>query len=371
TAGATASIYENTDTVEINKAFAQIQSKLKRANFDVENNPKARIYYGDARIFLLGKEGRYSVIVNSVSRPDYFSAGKIYTLQFYRQVSKALKADGIFCTWVDKNMGEHGIVTVINTLSKVFKYCAAHRLRTGYYFLICAQRPLRPKYFHDVPASNALREELEKNLPFINLDDFFLYTQISADILKNRPFHDSRLLNTDDFPILEFFVLAAREGPLGRVPDLFLRFQRDLNVDFWMDFVEQKPLTLRQKADKCVALGVLMGNWREYCQEYCDAFLESNPRLKSTYLTLAEKKLEQHKDYYNARNIIAKSAYLNMLKGDRAKAEEYFKLLLDFDPLSIEAHRGLAAIYQGGELENKGLYLKHKIYYDFLMRSPR
>ncbi|MCP4653549.1 MAG: spermidine synthase [Candidatus Omnitrophica bacterium] len=370
TSGTVASIFQNTDIVEINKAFAQIQPRLKKANFNIVNNPNAHIYYSDARIFLTAKNKKYNAIISSVSRPDYFAASKLYTLEFYKQVSKSLKSGGVFCTWIDSTMGNTGFITVINTLRKVFKYCAPHQLRRGYYFLVCSNQPLKLKSFDDVAISDKVKEEISNNLPLELINEYFAYSQLSSNIFRKNPFANSRLLNSDDLPILEYAMSKELRKPYI-IPDIFFLYRSGLNIELWRDSIEDKELTIEQKIYKSGALCLVYPYGEKYFLKRCEEFFQLEPELASKQLEILENEIIQSQGHIGNEPILDALASFNLMRKNKVKAVKYLREILSLNPLDRGVHRKLAMIYESGELENKELHFKHKLYVDFIGKSAR
>ncbi|NIV75267.1 MAG: hypothetical protein GWN37_10640, partial [Gammaproteobacteria bacterium] len=62
--------------------------------------------------------------VNSIPAPTYYSASKIYTVEFYERVRNALKSDGVFCSWLSSaNMTEEGLFTILAAMRRSFEFC--------------------------------------------------------------------------------------------------------------------------------------------------------------------------------------------------------------------------------------------------------
>jgi predicted membrane-bound spermidine synthase len=230
TAGATARIFAHTDVAEINQAFIDMLPELDYFNLDIENNPSASVHLADGRSFLAGHDGTYDAIVNSIPAPTYYSASKIYTVEFYDRVRTALKPDGVFCTWLAVHeLSERGIATVLAALGRSFESCDLHLLTGGYYMATCSNAPREPRRFSELPAQPVLTDALAEALPGFDLDTFFEDVYLSDNILANGiPAVDRH--NTDDLPILEF--LVVRSGRLKhRGLDPFLAYGERFNID--------------------------------------------------------------------------------------------------------------------------------------------
>jgi len=229
TAGATSRIFKATDVVEINNAFIKMISLLGHANMDIAQNPSAALHLADGRSFLVGKEGIYDAIINSIPAPTYFSASKIYTMEFYKRVVKALKPDGVFCTWLSAgNMSEAGLETVLSALRHNFRYCDLRIMREDYCMATCSNQPIRTRRFSQLPAQPILVKQLQNSLSGFDLDEFFEDIRVSDNIFDHF-FPKVPQENTDDHPILEFMVV--RDFQLGKMgSDSLLKRQALLNI---------------------------------------------------------------------------------------------------------------------------------------------
>lgn len=230
TAGATARIFEHTDVAEINQAFIDMLPELDYFNLDIENNPGASVHLADGRSFLAGRDGSYDAIVNSIPAPTYYSASKIYTVEFYERVRAALKPDGVFCTWLAVHeLSEAGIATVLAALGRSFESCDLHMLTGGYYMATCSNAPREPRLFSELQAQPVLVDALGEALAGFDLDTFFGDVRLSEDILANGV-PEVELHNSDDLPILEF--LVVRSGRLERKGlDPFLAYGERFGID--------------------------------------------------------------------------------------------------------------------------------------------
>jgi hypothetical protein len=209
TAGAASRLFENVDVVEINAAFFELLPLLRDANLDVATNPATALHLADGRAFLNGAEGLYDAIVNSIPAPTYFSASKIYTLEFYQRVRRALKDDGVFCTWLAvTNMSEAGVHVVLSALARSFEHCDLRLMEGDYYMATCSDRRLDPRGYAALDVDPHLDGVLRKSLPGLDLSWFFEDVRLSEDIFAvERP--SVARENTDDLPVLEHLVVAA------------------------------------------------------------------------------------------------------------------------------------------------------------------
>ena len=216
TAGAAARVFAQVDVVEINGAFVALAADLKDANLDVLGRDNVRLTIGDGRTFLSVREGEYDAIVNLIPAPTYYAASKIYTLEFYRAVRRALTEDGVFVTWLAPNdMTARGLETILRTLSEVFATCDLWLLRRGYYMTTCsAGRPAVLAESLDIDRFDVdLKRLMEQSLGTIRVDEHFDAVRLSSDLFGNlvRHWGASVRVNTDDRPVLEFLVTIGDE----------------------------------------------------------------------------------------------------------------------------------------------------------------
>lgn len=283
TAGTASRIFTATDVVEINDAFYKMMPFLGHANLDIHRNPAATLHLSDGRAFLVGKNGTYDTIVNSIPAPTYFSASKIYTVEFYERVAKALRPGGIFCTWLAvPDMSEEGVQTILSALRRHFRYCELRLLSRRYYMATCSNRPIRPRQFTELPAQPNLVRQLQIGLSGFDLDEYF------ADILLSENLFDHFVPrvaqeNTDDHSVLEF--MLVRSYQLGRMgAESFVEHQALYNIDPVRRHELEDPARLARRAGvfalyepryfRHVFLPLLSGDpnawaaWRSWRAEY-------------------------------------------------------------------------------------------------------
>jgi spermidine synthase len=219
TGGTVATRFAHTDIVEINAGFFDLAPEIAHANFSVLTNPNAELHHDDGRRFLGGAHPRYDAIVNSIPSPTYFSAGKVYTREFYRLVKNALRRDGIFVTWLTfTNMSAAGGESMLATLADAFTYGQLLLLRAGYYVLVCSDVPVVRRGLYDEglssPVLDAVASLLPSQPPEVIWDALFLSPDIFPGIRTA-----SIPRNTDDFPVLEFEIMrqvVTRDQPMLR-----------------------------------------------------------------------------------------------------------------------------------------------------------
>src|SRR5262249_49639166 len=138
TPGLLAQIFDQVDGVEISPLVVQNLPRMARWNFRVYERPNVHIVVDDG-VHALKRSGRkYSLIVNSVNTPLYFSAAKLYSVDFLQAVRDRLTSDGVYATWVDSRVGDVGVQIMLNSLLAVFRDCAIASISGNYHLLTCS-----------------------------------------------------------------------------------------------------------------------------------------------------------------------------------------------------------------------------------------
>ncbi len=328
TAGATSQVFRATDVVEINNAFYKMMSYLSHANFDIEHNPSATLHLSDGRAFLVGKDQTYDVIISTVSAPTYFSASKIYTVDFYSRVKKSLKPDGTFSAWISvADMSGAGMMTILSALRRNFRYCELHIMRAQYYLVTCSNRPIRTyrRFSELMPTNHSLTRQLQLGLPGLDLDEFFEDILLSENIFDH--FTPQVLQeNTDDYPVLEFMVVRSQQlRKMGKDP--FTENEDLLNIDAVREQDEFKDVG--RFARRAIVF------WRlgsQYYEKNFQPILLREPNIASEFLMEA--------------------AEYKIIDGKPDKAIDMLTTVLRIKPDSAEAHNKMgSALAAQGKLD--------------------
>lgn len=248
TSGAAALSFEHTDVVEITEAFYEMIPLMSRVNFGIADNPNVTLHHADGRAFLIGKDESYDAIINAIPAPTYYSAGKIYTLEFYERVKRALKPGGVFSTWVSTgDMSKEGLMLVLTGLHRSFRYCDLYLMSAGYYTTNCSNQPIQPRRFSELPAPSRLLETIGFVFDVLDPDEFFADIRVSENIFDHfEP--NVEQPNTDDHPVFEFAVVRNYQSRSIR-GELFLMRQELLNIDpVRLDPSEERARFIRRAA---------------------------------------------------------------------------------------------------------------------------
>lgn len=210
--GATAAtvglVFDRTDAVEINPVVLANLHRMAPWNFDIEHIPGVSLIHDDGIRFVRTSRDRYSLILNTVTTPLYFSSSKLYTDDFFDLVTSRLAPDGVYTTWIDLRIGDRGVDIVLETLARRFASCWVAYVTSGYYLLACSNGDLGLHSHAVVAGQPVLREQFAETfgLPI----ELLPYAILSTEALALRD--PGAPLNTLDFPVLEFEMARLQEN---------------------------------------------------------------------------------------------------------------------------------------------------------------
>lgn len=203
--GASASVvgqaFASTDVVEINKVVLDNLHRMAEYNLDINHNERVNIIHDDGIHFLKTTNKQYSLILNTVTSPLYFSSSKLYTQDFFELAKSRLTPDGVYMTWLDWHVGDKGLDIILQTLDQSFEECWLSYMTKNYFLLACSQSPISVRQHQHVAEHPVLKKHFSEKfeLPLRLLP----YSVIVTDIKKFKGSEDVPV-NTLDFPILEF-----------------------------------------------------------------------------------------------------------------------------------------------------------------------
>jgi tetratricopeptide (TPR) repeat protein/predicted membrane-bound spermidine synthase len=348
--GATAStvglLFQETDVVEINQVVRDNLYRMREWNYDIEANPRVRIHVDDGVHFVKSPGEPYSLILNTVTTPLYFSSSKLYTRDFLEQVKSRLTSDGIYVTWIDSRVGDEGGAIILRTLARSFSHCVLVYVKAEYFLLIASDRPLKAASGSLLAENAALQADLGDRHG-LRLQDlaYCLLVPDAYGLLDTR----QGPVNSLDRPILEFRMarLRAREFAafLSRLEDSMNLQELARALDSSLRF---NPYRLLFLAEDFLGDCHLTQVWRQQVRDQDpdfsshlkvarDAYLQSFPTLKSAAVAYG------------------RYAHRLLQAGQFALAERNFREVLRLNPERPHLHLGLGECCEGQGKYRKAL----------------
>jgi tetratricopeptide (TPR) repeat protein len=157
------------------------------------------LIHDDGIRFIKTTPRRYSLILNTVTSPQYFSSSKLYTTDFYETVASRLRPDGVYTTWIDRAIGDRGVDIILNTLNEAFDACWMTYIKSSYYLMVCSNDEIGLHQIEAVRENEVLRDHLAVRhaLPL----DLVPYSILSVDAFRFAGQRTS--VNRLDRPVLE------------------------------------------------------------------------------------------------------------------------------------------------------------------------
>jgi len=268
TAASVSLLFERTDAVEINRVVLDHLHLMKPYNFDIENLPDLRLHHDDGIHFLRSTPRKYSLILNTVTTPLYFSSSKLYTRELFDLVVDRLTPDGVYMTWIDVEIGDRGLNIILESLGRSFRECWIGAIEEDYFLLGCSKTSIRIRNLDGVVANDVLSKYLA--------DDFGLpiralpYNFISTDALGLQG-PEEVPVNTLDFPVLEFEMAQLQKD---RLTEFHRRLDQRLDLRALEDEVGKaipwSPAELAVNTDLYLAPGSRLSNllWGRVTREH-------------------------------------------------------------------------------------------------------
>ncbi|MBF0623453.1 MAG: hypothetical protein HQL82_01465 [Magnetococcales bacterium] len=217
TASAVARLFDHTDVVEINPVMLGMQEFLQGHNLNLARQTRVAYHMTDGMLFLKGCRQPRDLILNTVTTPLYFSAAKLYTVDFLRDVQRCLAPDGVYMTWVDFRVGEAGLAIILKSLAQVFPHQWLAVLNTHYYLLFGSMGPLGMPDPQRVVRNADLAGFFQNRIGI--LPEWLPYALAN---LEPQAYVAQRVdvpVNTLDHPVLEFAITREEAGQFHRYRD--------------------------------------------------------------------------------------------------------------------------------------------------------
>lgn len=213
TCGTVATLFERVDAVEINPVVLQNLYRLKEHNFDLANKKHVNFVLDDGVHFTKLCRKQYTLIINTVTAPIYFSSSKLYTVDFLHSIRRCLKPDGIYVTWIDSRVGDDGLDIIFKTLQQTgFKHCAVAGIRSGYFILLCSEQPIELRQPGLVAKYPELANYFRKEGVYPERLPYGLLTTKAFELIGNA----NAPVNTLDYPALEFQMARMEDRYSGK-----------------------------------------------------------------------------------------------------------------------------------------------------------
>lgn len=262
TASAVGQLFDQTEVVEINPVVRENLHRMAKWNYGIEQNPKVNIVVDDAIHYTKGSNQHYSLILNTVTTPLYFSSSKLYTREFFKVIRQRLTDDGLYVTWMDSRIGDRGVEITLTTLADSFAHCGLLYIKSTYYLLACSPHPIK-----------ARKPLLAKQHPLITKDLYeqhqvesawLAYSLMTPDALSLIVPSASAPLNSIDYPALEFEMARLTNKGIPVFKQRLLDHLDPQRLEEPLTTLEQfDPITLAVQAELMLGKSSIAKRWKK------------------------------------------------------------------------------------------------------------
>ncbi len=110
-----------TEVVELEPGVVAASRWFHAKGEDPLDDPRTKLFVGDARTHLLHSAGKYGLIVSEPSNPWIAGVNNLFTVDFYRRVRARLEPDGVFCQWLQLyELSPETFATLVRSFLDVF-----------------------------------------------------------------------------------------------------------------------------------------------------------------------------------------------------------------------------------------------------------
>ena len=133
------------DTIEIERMMVEGARKFQPRNARAYEDPRSHIHIEDAKTYFASSGKRYDIIVSEPSNPWVSGVSTLFSEEFYGQVKRYLKDDGLLVQWVQAYEINPGLLsTIFQALGKHFGDYTVYRTGADLLVVAAVKGPLPP-----------------------------------------------------------------------------------------------------------------------------------------------------------------------------------------------------------------------------------
>ena len=201
---------EALDIIEIEPAVLAAAGRFQPRNARALSDPRAHIRYDDAKTYFSTQQQRYDLIVSEPSNPWVSGVSGLFSIEFYRDVRRYLRDDGLLLQWVHiYEMTPPLVATIIRALDRNFEDYELWLASHGDMIVVAVPKGRLPRLNAAAFDNPLLRAELAR-FNIRNLDDLLLHRVGGRAVLG--PYYAAFGIapNSDFSPILDLNAARAR-----------------------------------------------------------------------------------------------------------------------------------------------------------------
>jgi len=198
------------DTIEIERMMVEGARLFMPRNARAYEDPRSALHIDDAKTFFAARGKRYDVIVSEPSNPWVSGVSTLFSDEFYGQVRRHLKDDGLLVQWIQSyDISLELVATIFKALGNHYRDYVIYRVGAVDLLIIATPTGLVPQPSGEVFKLTGLAADLER-LGFTTVED------LQALRVAGRKASDPIFAlsaypaNSDYFPVLDQNASRAR-----------------------------------------------------------------------------------------------------------------------------------------------------------------
>ncbi len=205
-----ANIGFGTGLTEIEPAVLVAAERFRPRNARALEDPRSRVHFDDAKTYFSAQRKQYDVIVSEPSNPWVSGVAGLFSVEFYGQVRRYLRDDGLFLQWVHVyEMTPMLIATIVGALGANFDDFEIWMPTYGDMIVVAVAKGKVPRLDAGAFANPLLRAELER-FNIRNLDDLLVHRVGGRATLAPYYGGFGMRANSDFAPVLDLNAARAR-----------------------------------------------------------------------------------------------------------------------------------------------------------------
>ena len=203
---ANSSMVKSVDVYEINPILSQMLEDYPEGTLHLATNPKAHIYWQDARIGLALNDKKYDVITQQPLYLKQAGSSMLLSKEYFELMKSKMKPGAIYAIYSNAMGDMDHVMVVRRTAKEVFPYVESFM---GSYVIIASNQPFEVNderiqaMVEGLPDSDPVKKEMQTFLT--NPEELSLRKRQDMDL----PWDLSPVMVTDDQPIVEYPKLAS------------------------------------------------------------------------------------------------------------------------------------------------------------------
>jgi len=118
---------ESIDYIMLDDSFLELAGPyLGTGDISALKDPRVNIHYGDSRLFVREKAGTYDVVIFNIPEVPNLKINRFYTEEFYGQIKKILKPDGVLALSVASSEN------YLSSQTRMFNASVYHTLKSAF-----------------------------------------------------------------------------------------------------------------------------------------------------------------------------------------------------------------------------------------------